>query len=197
MILFVHLPSVSSSPSTHTAVSIARATRGCPYPFEVLPTAPKGTHPPPGVSQAIHPERADAEQREIEAKFWKALRSDMTIMLGLDGVEDVMRDMTAQIAATRTGAALCVHVEGQQVLDLLDLNDRAIATFVSKATTYGRDPRIACRSIPTQRDDRSAVEPLCRGLVRSAARRSQAGVAASRHGKGGNLARWIESSSPA
>ena len=26
--------------------------------------------------------------KEIEAKFWKALKSDMTMMLGLDGVED-------------------------------------------------------------------------------------------------------------
>jgi hypothetical protein len=26
--------------------------------------------------------------QELEAKFWKALRSDMTMMLGLDGVED-------------------------------------------------------------------------------------------------------------
>jgi predicted nucleic acid-binding protein len=26
--------------------------------------------------------------QEIEARFWKALKSDMTLMLGLDGVED-------------------------------------------------------------------------------------------------------------
>lgn len=25
---------------------------------------------------------------DIEAKFWKALKSDMTMMIGLDGVED-------------------------------------------------------------------------------------------------------------
>ncbi|MDB5707472.1 MAG: hypothetical protein JWN66_4588 [Sphingomonas bacterium] len=28
------------------------------------------------------------DSQEIKAKFWKALRSDMTLMLGLDGVED-------------------------------------------------------------------------------------------------------------
>ena len=26
--------------------------------------------------------------QELERKFWKALKSDMTLMLGLDGVED-------------------------------------------------------------------------------------------------------------
>jgi hypothetical protein len=37
-------------------------------------------------------------QADIEAKFWKALKSDMTMFLGLDGVEDGhARPMTAQI----------------------------------------------------------------------------------------------------
>ena len=40
--------------------------------------------------------------QEIEAKFWKALKSDMTMMLGLDGVEDGhARPMTAQLDADR------------------------------------------------------------------------------------------------
>jgi hypothetical protein len=35
---------------------------------------------------------------ELEQKFWKALKSDMTLMLGLDGVEDGhARPMTAQL----------------------------------------------------------------------------------------------------
>ena len=35
--------------------------------------------------------------QELEAKFWKALKSDMTLMLGLDGVDDGhARPMTAQ-----------------------------------------------------------------------------------------------------
>ena len=38
-----------------------------------------------------------ATPQEIEARFWKALASDRTMMLGLDGVEDGhARPMTAQ-----------------------------------------------------------------------------------------------------
>ncbi len=35
--------------------------------------------------------------QELEEKFWKALKSDMTLMIGLDGDEDGhARPMTAQ-----------------------------------------------------------------------------------------------------
>jgi hypothetical protein len=35
---------------------------------------------------------------QLEQKFWKALKSDMTMMLGIDGVEDGhARPMTAQL----------------------------------------------------------------------------------------------------
>ena len=41
--------------------------------------------------------------QEIEAKFWKALKSDMTMMIGLDGVEDGhARPMTAQLGGDRS-----------------------------------------------------------------------------------------------
>ena len=40
---------------------------------------------------------------EIKAKFWKALKSDRTLMLGLDGVEDGhARPMTAQFENDRS-----------------------------------------------------------------------------------------------
>ncbi len=40
---------------------------------------------------------------DLEAKFWAALKSDMTLMLGLDGVEDGhARPMTAQLEGTRS-----------------------------------------------------------------------------------------------
>lgn len=36
--------------------------------------------------------------QELEDKFWKALKSDMTVMLGLNGVDDGhARPMTAQL----------------------------------------------------------------------------------------------------
>ncbi len=44
-----------------------------------------------------------ATSQEIEAKFWKALASDRTMMLGLDGVEDGhARPMTGQFKNDRS-----------------------------------------------------------------------------------------------
>jgi len=43
------------------------------------------------------------DAREIERKFWKALKSDRTVMLGLDGVEHGQtRPMTAQFEHDRS-----------------------------------------------------------------------------------------------
>jgi len=40
--------------------------------------------------------------QELEQKFWKSLKSDMTVMLGLDGAEDGhTRPMTAQVEEER------------------------------------------------------------------------------------------------
>ena len=82
--------------------------------------------------------------QEIEAKFWKALRSDRTIMLGLDGVEDGhARPMTALVDGDENHGPLYVFASKDNTLiDLLARNDRAIATFVSKghdlyATVHG------------------------------------------------------------
>jgi general stress protein 26 len=70
--------------------------------------------------------------QELEQKSWKALRSDMTMMLGLDGVEDGhVRPMTARVKGdhgpiwffSSTGAALAQALKGK---------GRAIATFTSK-----------------------------------------------------------------
>lgn len=80
---------------------------------------------------------------EIEAKFWNALKSDMTMMLGLDGVEDGhARPMTAQLEGER-GPIWFFTATGNAIVQKLDEGDRAIATFASKghdvfATVHGR-----------------------------------------------------------
>ena len=61
--------------------------------------------------------------QELEAKFWKCLKSDKTLMLGLDGVEDGhARPMTAQVEGDKgplwffrcvtqdEGAASSIHI---------------------------------------------------------------------------------------
>ena len=84
-----------------------------------------------------------ATPQELEAKFWKALSSDMTMMLGLDGVEDGhARPMTAQIEGDH-GPIWFFTAKDNAIVKALGKGDRAIATFASKghdlfATVHGR-----------------------------------------------------------
>jgi len=81
--------------------------------------------------------------QELEAKFWSALKSDRTMMLGLDGVEDGhARPMTAQIEKER-GPIWFFTVTDNAIVQQLEHGNRAIATFTSKghdlfATVHGR-----------------------------------------------------------
>ena len=83
-----------------------------------------------------------ATPKELEARFWKALKSDMTMMLGLDGVEDGhARPMTAQIEE-EGGPIWFFTSKDNGIVEQLPRGDRAIATFVSKghdlfATVHG------------------------------------------------------------
>jgi general stress protein 26 len=80
--------------------------------------------------------------QEIEIKFWKALKSDMTMMIGLDGVEDGhARPMTAQLDGER-GPIWFFTAKDHALVHNLRTGNRAIATFTSKghdifATVHG------------------------------------------------------------
>jgi len=86
--------------------------------------------------------------KEIEDKFWSALKSDMTMMLGLDGVEDGhARPMTAQLDGEREGdrgPMWFFTSRDNAIVEKLAAGqgNRAIATFTSKghdlfATIHG------------------------------------------------------------
>lgn len=81
--------------------------------------------------------------QDLEARFWKALKTDMTMMIGLDGVEDGhARPMTAQLEGAR-GPIWFFTARDNGIVRKLDRNDRAIATFASKghdlfATVHGK-----------------------------------------------------------
>jgi general stress protein 26 len=81
--------------------------------------------------------------QELEAKFWKSLKSDMTMMLGLDGVEDGhTRPMTAQVEGDR-GPIWFFTSKDTALVQKLGRGNRAIGTFASKghdlfATVHGR-----------------------------------------------------------
>jgi general stress protein 26 len=80
---------------------------------------------------------------KLEAKFWSALKSNMTMMLGLDGVEDGhARPMTAQFEKER-GPIWFFTAKDNTIVQKLGQGNRAIATFTSKghdlfATVQGR-----------------------------------------------------------
>ena len=80
--------------------------------------------------------------QELEKQFWKSLKSDMTMMLGLDGVEDGhARPMTAQIENERSPIWFFT-ANDNSIVQNLGKGNRAIATFASKghdlfATVHG------------------------------------------------------------
>jgi len=81
---------------------------------------------------------------EIEEKFWKALKSDMTVMLGVQGADDGhTRPMTAQMEEEASGPIwFFTATDNGLVRQIADGETRAIATFASKghdlfATIHG------------------------------------------------------------
>ena len=71
--------------------------------------------------------------QELETRFWKSLKSDRTLMLGLDGVEDGhSRPMTAQIEGDAGGPIWFFTANDNAVVKKLGNGHRAIAAFASK-----------------------------------------------------------------
>lgn len=71
---------------------------------------------------------------DLERKFWKALASDMTMMVGIDGVEDGhARPMTAQLDGDKDGGPIWFFTSKDNgLVQALPSGNRAIATFTSK-----------------------------------------------------------------
>jgi general stress protein 26 len=81
-------------------------------------------------------------ETELETTFWKALKSDRTVMLGLDGVERAHpRPMTAQFDEDRAPIWFFTS-NHSELVRALGARSRAVATFVAKdhalfATMHG------------------------------------------------------------
>jgi general stress protein 26 len=70
--------------------------------------------------------------QELAAKFWKALKSDRTVMLGLDGVDDShTRPMTAQFEDDRSPLWFFTSTDNA-LAQQLGSSRRAIAAFSAK-----------------------------------------------------------------
>lgn len=89
--------------------------------------------------------------QELEAKFWTALDSDRTVMLGLVGVEDgALRPMAAQLEDDKSTIWFFTSTETALAQGLAD-GQRAVLAFASKghdlfATIHGRLSRDADRA---------------------------------------------------
>ena len=75
-----------------------------------------------------------ATEKELREKFWKALKSDMTVMLGLTGEDNGdARPMTAQIEDDERGPIWFFTARDTEIVAKLSGEHRAMATFASKS----------------------------------------------------------------
>jgi len=107
-------------------------------------------------------ERTMTDPRELEEKFWKALESDRTMMLGLDGQEDGhARPMTAQAEDRRAPIWFFTSQDNMLARQLGTGSGRAIASFASK----GHDLFASVRGTLRVDTDRAVVERLWNPFV--------------------------------
>lgn len=104
-----------------------------------------------------------AEPHEIEAKFWKALRSDMTLMLGLDGVADShAQPMTAQFENDQANGPIWFFTSNETDLAReLRESSNGVAHFVSK----GHDLFATMHGKLTIDNDRATIDRLWNRFV--------------------------------
>ena len=70
---------------------------------------------------------------ELEEKFWKALNADMTVMLGIPGVDGGhLRPMTAQLDEGQAGPIWFFTSTDNALVQALGRDSHAVASFVTK-----------------------------------------------------------------
>ena len=112
----------------------------------------------------------ESPEVRLKKKFWNALQDDMTVMLGLQGVDDDRtRPMTAQVDVPGDGDAedggpIYFFASRDEGIgrDLAD-GSRAIATFASK----GHDFFASIHGTLSESRDRAVIERLWNPIVDS------------------------------
>ncbi|WP_305804738.1 pyridoxamine 5'-phosphate oxidase family protein [Stenotrophomonas sp. YIM B06876] len=100
--------------------------------------------------------------KDLEHKFWKALHSDRTLMLGLDGVENGhSRPMTAQVEEGARGPIWFFTSRNNALVQHLAQGNQAIAAFSSKS----HDLFASIRGTLHLTDDREMVDRLWNAFV--------------------------------
>ena len=99
---------------------------------------------------------------DLEQKFWKALKSDMTVMLGLDGTEDGhTRPMTAQFEVERGPVWFFTAADNRLVQQLGAGTERATFAFSAK----GHDLFASVQGSLRIDNDRDVIERLWNPFV--------------------------------
>ena len=94
---------------------------------------------------------------ELEKKLWKAIKSDRTLMLGLDGAEDGhTRPMTALLEHDGRGPLWIFTATDNRLAQQTLSPKRAIATFAS----MGHDLFASVQGSLVRDDDRAVIERL-------------------------------------
>jgi general stress protein 26 len=98
---------------------------------------------------------------KLEEKFWLALKDDMTVMLGLSGVEDNhARPMTAQFEG-RSGPIWFFSSKDAAIVQNISPGQRATFTFASK----GHDLFATVHGTIRVDDDRAVIDRLWNRFV--------------------------------
>ena len=99
---------------------------------------------------------------ELESEFWKALKSDMTIMLGIvDAEEAHLRPMTAQIEDEGRGPIWIFTANDTSIVTALDNGVRAVATFAAK----GHDLSATIHGSLRIDNDRAVIDRLWNSFI--------------------------------
>lgn len=99
---------------------------------------------------------------ELEKKFWKALKSDMTVMLGIDGAEDGhTRPMTAQFEDERGPIWFFTSTENKLVQQLAGGSARATFAFGAK----GHDLFASVQGSLRVDKDRAVIDRLWNAFI--------------------------------
>ena len=103
------------------------------------------------------------EPQEIEARFWKALKSDMTAMLGLVGAEDGhAQPMTAQFGDREgRGPIWFFTARDNDLVQAMGQGQRAMLQFVSK----GHDRFASLQGELVPDNDRETIDRLWNRFV--------------------------------
>lgn len=97
------------------------------------------------------------KERELEQKFWEALKSDRTVMMGVDGMEDGhSRPLTAMTEGDEGGPIWFFIGKPNAIVEHLSQHRRAIAAFSSK----GHDLFASVRGTLSLSHDRAVIDRL-------------------------------------